>query len=428
MNALRILFFCFAGCLGLFSHAQVSITSLNELYQIADSTAFNSRIQDNALLSAELTKQASYGYIFNPRIPVNASLIDNTELPVNFIPADVFGGAPGTFREVIFGQQFISTLTITPQLDIIAPGKWEEVQMANYNLEKTKAEGNLSKRDVRNAIANYYIHYILLEKQKELLYWNIILADSIYRSVKEKVKHGMARESDANEALINVVKQKTAVQNLEAQSEKNLLQLENILGIVVEINDSWEESVDVFDNNSQFELEKLKFQKLYAQSALKASRLDHLPDLSFVSSFAYQNNSNSRFLDNNERWINSNYIGLRLTWEFPSNIQKLTELKSRRINYELASIQYEQAIISLKNKAIENKLELNRLQMEWISMKEIKLLEQENFIHALTQYEEGIIPMEKLLRVQLNKIQSELNEESAHAAWAKQIEIIRNGL
>lgn len=428
MNAVRVLFISFIAQISLSGFAQVNINHLKDLYLLADSVAFVSRIQQNALLSAELTKQAAYGNIFNPRIPVNASLIDNTELPVNFIPAEVFGGAPGTFREVVFGQQYISTLTVTPQLDIIAPGRWGEVQMAKYNLEKTKAESKLSKRDIRNALANYYFNFVLLEKQKELLQVNSLIADSIYFSIKEKVKSGIARESDANEALINATIQKNTLQNLEAQSEVILLQLENVVGVVVEINGDWDESFEVAENYSQFELEKMKFEKYYAQSALKASRLDHLPVLSFVSSFAYQNNSNARFLDNNERWINSNYVGLRLTWDFPTNVQKLTSLKSSRLNYEMASIQYEQAVINVKNKAIENKLELNRLQKEWESKKKIELLEQENFKYALAQYEKGIIPLEKLLRVQLSKIQSELNEESAHAAWAKQVEIIRNGL
>jgi OMF family outer membrane factor len=44
---------------------------------------------------------------FNPRASVNYAATDNTQLPVNFFPAEVFGGTPGTFKEVGSGQQYV---------------------------------------------------------------------------------------------------------------------------------------------------------------------------------------------------------------------------------------------------------------------------------------------------------------------------------
>ncbi|MDZ7936472.1 MAG: hypothetical protein U5M51_16235 [Emticicia sp.] len=41
----------------------------------------------------------------NPCANVGYAMTDNLQLPVNFLPAEVFGGLAGTFREVRFGQQ-----------------------------------------------------------------------------------------------------------------------------------------------------------------------------------------------------------------------------------------------------------------------------------------------------------------------------------
>ncbi len=410
------------------SVAQIQVTSLQDLYQLADTAAFSLKIQRQELTVAKLTKQASYGNILNPRLPINASLIDNTELPVNFIPAEVFGGAPGTFREVVFGQQYISTLTVTPQLDLIAPGRWGEVRMAEVNYEKVQIQGDLTKRDIRNALGSYYFTLIHLEVQKQLLEKNYLIADSIYQAVQAKEKEGLVRQSDVNEAQIFLLQQTNLINNNQKQYDATLLLLENLIGKKVKIAGVIESSELPSNSNDSREIDLRRLDMLYAKSAWRAAKLDQLPVLSFVSSFAYQNNSNERFFDNNQRWINSNYIGLRLTWDFPTNVQKLTNARNQKLRFGIASTQYEQTLLSTKNKGLEQQLEWNRVEKELRSLSEIRLLEQANFEFALDQFNQGLIPLERLLQVQLNKIQAEINEHAAKASLALQTAIINNGL
>ena len=408
--------------------SQTPVNGLQELYQLADSTAFSLKIQKQELRVAKLTKQASYGNIFNPRLPINASIIDNTELPINFIPAEVFGGAPGTFREVVFGQQYISTLTVTPQLDLIAPGRWGEVRMAEVNYEKVQVNGIITQRDIRNTLCSYYYTILHLEAQRQLLEENYSIADSIYRAVQAKANEGLVRQSDVNEAQIFLLQQSNLLNNNQKQYESTLLQLENVIGRKVQVAGSIEstEIPSILKDSRELDLKRLEM--LYAKSAWRASKLEQLPVLSFVSSFAYQNNSNDRFFDSNQRWINSNYIGLRLTWDFPTNIQKLTNVRNQKLKFNMASTQYEQTLLSVKNKELEQQLEWSRLEKELKSISEIRLLEQANFGFALDQYNQGLIPLERLLQVQLNKIQAEVNEHAAKASLALQTAIINNGL
>ena len=71
----------------------------------------NDIIQQNL---AELTRKTAVGNAFNPRIPVSAQVIDNMNLQTNYIPAEVFGGLPGSFREITMGLQYVSTFNIQP--------------------------------------------------------------------------------------------------------------------------------------------------------------------------------------------------------------------------------------------------------------------------------------------------------------------------
>jgi OMF family outer membrane factor len=77
------------------------------------------QLNQEQLQMAELTERASWANTLNPRIPTTASWLNNTDLPVNFIPGQIFGGPEGSFREVTFGQQYITSFTAGPQFDIV---------------------------------------------------------------------------------------------------------------------------------------------------------------------------------------------------------------------------------------------------------------------------------------------------------------------
>ena len=60
---------------------------------------------------------------FNPRGNATASATDNLQLPTNYLPAQIFGGVPGTFKETQFGHfgiYNILNMTIMEKLNDIA--------------------------------------------------------------------------------------------------------------------------------------------------------------------------------------------------------------------------------------------------------------------------------------------------------------------
>jgi outer membrane protein TolC len=428
MSKVRFIGLAIISLLGLPLKAQVKIVQLDELYALADTMSFACRVQKSENDIAELAKNVSYANALNPRIPIHASIIDNTELPVNFIPSEVFGGSPGTFREIVFGQQYISTITATPQFDLVSPSKWAEVQMAKVFLEKAQVQGEVAKRDLRNVLSSYYYKLVELEEQAKILYKNVALSDSILAAVQQRFVSGLARESEANEAYVFLLKQENEYERTKVQQRMLLLQLENLLGVEIEVKGTLVvPNVGELDTISK-ERQLVKLELAYSKSALRASRWDQLPVLSFVSSFSFQNNSNRQFFDDDERWINSNYIGLRLSWDFPTNVQKNLQVRSKQLNYRIAQLRYQQSVLVLKNKITENDLELERLRSLVLRLGEIRELEFRNFDFAKVQYEQSLLSIDRLLQVQLNALQAELNENAAKASLAIQAALINNGL
>lgn len=125
------------------------------------------QLNQEQLRMAELTEQASWLNTLNPRIPTTGSWINNTDLPVNFIPGQVFGGPEGSFREITFGQQYISSFTAAPQLDLVNIAKWQDVRAAKANTKVVAAEGIMNRIKLLEQVNFLYCGIVQLKKQRK---------------------------------------------------------------------------------------------------------------------------------------------------------------------------------------------------------------------------------------------------------------------
>ncbi len=88
--------------------AQDSISSQHHEFSIQQSVDYaqkNNMQVKNALLAVQLQKEVnneirSAAY---PQVNGSFSFVDNIKLPISLVPAEFFGGTPGTFEKFPFG-------------------------------------------------------------------------------------------------------------------------------------------------------------------------------------------------------------------------------------------------------------------------------------------------------------------------------------
>ena len=81
------------------------------LQQAIDYASKNNVQVKNALLDVQIQQQTNRevtGTAY-PQISANGSLVYNAKLPVSLVPAEFFGGAPGTFEKLAFGVKWGAT-------------------------------------------------------------------------------------------------------------------------------------------------------------------------------------------------------------------------------------------------------------------------------------------------------------------------------
>ena len=158
-SLIKIIFF-----LLLFSNVKaqdsLSLKSIDDVFAYAEKNATILKISNEQVALAKYQTLISKINVFNPKGNVTASATDFLELPSNFLPAEIFGGVPSTFKEVQFGQQFISSIGITPQIDLINIQSWQKIKASKINENLSNKTQLLIKKNLFENLSMTYFSII----------------------------------------------------------------------------------------------------------------------------------------------------------------------------------------------------------------------------------------------------------------------------
>lgn len=339
---------------------------------------------------------------FNPKANVGYSLTDNFQLPVNFLPAEVFGGVPGTFKEAKLGQQYIQNLNITPQIDLINHAAWAKLQSAKTNEQLSEISNVFVRKTLSESVVAVYFSIVSNQQQLDLLVKTRQNADSILKIVENKFIQGIIRGQDVNNAKVSILMIQDKIQQVQNSIEQQYNLLKSLCDMPTETSLLVEhESISPKQENGVVLSNTLKTQQAelqikYAQNELNVSQLGYYPTLSLIGGWALQENSNNHFFDGNARWIPISYLGLKLNYGIP-DASKIAQNRVVKTNLIVAQFnaqkqknqqEFEQKQLALEyQKAIDN---------EKVT-KEILKLRSDTYQKNLNLYEQNIYPTENLI-------------------------------
>lgn len=394
--------------------AQLQITSLDTLLRYADKNSVVYKTSYQQSLLAKYTKIAALGNTINFRNPITFSATDNVLLPVSFIPAEAFGGPSGTFRQITLGQQYVSNFNFNPQIDIINPYNWAKLKSAGINEELTELNNQLTKKNLYESIAAAYYNCLSLKQQIALSERSLLTTDSLVFIVKNKYEAGIAREQDLNNATINNINLKDKLNQLKGNLNQQLNSLKILCDIPSATNITIEETLLSPSNadskpSSSLQLKYSVTQSAYAKSELRATRMSMLPVVSLVYYQGWQQNSNMQFFDNNAKWIQSKYFGVRITMPFPPEVSKLSQSYTNKVNYRIATLNSEHSKLQSEMANESLWIDYEKTKSAYETAQQVNEMKKQNFKSSLNQYKEGILPTDNLLNAFVDMINSDIN-------------------
>ncbi len=395
---------------------KIIFTSIDSVFAFAKKNAIIFQTSKEQISAAQYQTLMSKINALNPKASVTGSLTDNLQLPVSFIPAEIFGGPVGAFRQAQFGQQFISNLGVNAQIDLVNLQNWDKVKSNQTQESIQKINASINQKTLYESLSATYFNVLSIQKHIEIIDSNLINSKLVLNIVEEKQKQGLVRIQDVNQAQVNVLQ----LEEKKIQLVKNKLLQINVLKILCDL--PFDSEIEISENRNELTLNLMleskntllsqqnKLQIQFAKQELKSFNKSFYPTLSFVANWTYQSNSNEGFFHTKSSSFPVSYLSLRLNYFIPDankfaqkrSIQSqlyLSQLNSKHIqNQEL--IQNKQMDIEA-NKAFES-LQIN---------KKITFLKKDTFYKNLNIYEQNLISMDFLILSLNEKINAELNEK-----------------
>lgn len=400
-----------------FSVAQNKLVfnTLDSLFKYAEIHSFSIKTGEQEVLLAKWQKISAQAGLVNFKIQTTFSLTDNVKLPVTYFPAEAFGGEPGTFKEVTTGQQFMGNLNFAPQIDIINPVSWTKLKSAKISSKLTDINNLIVKKALFESISASYYNIVSLKEQIEISQKNLFTADTLQTIMQNKYTEGIVRQQDLNDATINKLSLADKLTQLEISLNQQYYALKVLCDIpqntelILTENAVYNQPFNLdLQTNNQLEHKSSLLKVDLAKEELRENRFAQYPTVSIVAYDGWQQNSNNQFFDSNSNWVNSQYIGLRLSMPFP-DISRFTLTKSAKINKTISELDAEHTKHENDVANIQLVLDYEKAYSQFKTANQIFLLKEENYQMASNQFNAAILSSDKLLIAFDDMLVSRLN-------------------
>lgn len=396
--------------------AQLVFPSLDALLNYTSQKSTVLKSGDIKFDQAQRAKLAAIVSIADVNGNVALNVTNNTRLPVSLFPAEVFGGTPGSFQEVQTGVQYTNNFSQSIDVKLVNASGWQNLKLAKINIDLTATDNKINRKSLYENIAITYYNLLALQEQLLSIYENRKAADTLHQIVKDRFDKGLARQQDANDALVNYINIQASADQIHYQIQQQYIALKLLCDIpeseVLSISQAVEYTEDVPTPNiavNSINWMGSQYRELSAFTSYRQLKFSILPYLS-----AFASNSNQQFstqfslLDGDVDWIKSNYVGLKIGWTIPT-ANTITQISKAKYDYLLAKQDTEHQRLKMNLDAQQLAVDFEKAQAQMRANKQIRALQSETYAKNFENYKGGILGLDQLMNSYNAMVSSQFN-------------------
>lgn len=336
-------------------------------YAMKNSYVLQNTEKDITLAQAKVWETITTGL---PQVSGTANYNMFLNLPVSLIPGEFFGGEPGTYVPVKFGQDFNSDFGFSVSQQIF-DGSWiVGVSSAELYVSLSQQAHEKTEIDIRDAVARAYYLVLISERYKTVMEENLANRKRVYEETKVYFENGFREQQDVDQLKILM----KSAENEVSRADRELLIAQTVLKYTmgynlemgITLNDNLErfvlplvnkENTFSFDltNHIDYRLATANFE--ISEKLLKLEKASYLPKLNAFYSYSKTAYSNSANLFK-EDWYPSSLIGFQATIPIFNSGQKRSKVKQAKIEVEKAETDKKYTEITLQKDYLTASAEL----------------------------------------------------------------------
>lgn len=341
--------------------------SLKEAQEYALTHAFSNRDKELEFEKAKKTINETRA-IGLPQISAGLDFTYNAKIAKQPIPAEAFGGQPGTYNYVAFGQKFSNIGNLNLNQLIFDGSYFVALQATKVVEEGARFDVQRSEIEVRRDVAQAYYGVLVTQETIEILEENIQSLQKNFEETRALYDNGFVEEQDVDQLELLVTGLENTLNRTERQYALAKMLLNFNMGryieTEIELTDETEDlmvSQEVIQE-STFKLDaNVNFQYVQtlergAELSIKNEKWKYAPTIN-----GFVRHGQSTFTDDldqtfdfNHYWIPNTSIGASLKWDLFTGLRRNAVTQKAKLELEQATLarmqtanqltmQYEQA-------------------------------------------------------------------------------------
>ncbi len=293
-----------------------------------------------------------------PQITGDVGYQNQLKQPVSLIPAEFFGGEPGTFQSVIFGPPQSANATATLRQQIFDGSYIVGVQATRAFLSYSANNKEKTQLEVRKMVTESYGNVLLAEESVAILEKNQSTLEKNLFETTKIYENGLGDEESVEQLQITLSSVQNQLKNAVRLKDITLQMLNLVMGLAIDAPTQLEDNLDdltqaqidfgILDsefnmaNNVDFKLATNLNEQRYFEWKLAKSKA--LPTLNaFVNYGASAFGSEFNFLSGDQEWFESSVLGFDLSIPIFSSFKRSASTQRAKIALEKAKTQLAEA-------------------------------------------------------------------------------------
>lgn len=335
------------------SAQNITIRSLDEVLSRAKSEGI---LAKQLLIQSESSKYdqriAASGLM--PSLNLAGTSDYNLKLPVQLIPAEIFGGPAGTYNQVRFGQPWNSSATANLEVPIFHADKYAQLKAAQANRQKSEADVQSQLNTYLQNVSQVYLSVLVLRDAFQINQELDSTAALLYQSTKARFEQQLVSQVELNRAenlMLTTFQQSNTIKANLGIAERQLTSLLGLTALNTLVIDdklsNYEKAIADNVGLNSAERFKVKSAQLAEQAArwnVKQHMFASLPKLSFNSRYTYANQSETLFSGTGTNF-DFGTVGLSISVPLFKGLSLHSQRNKAKLQSTIASLQLNQTMI-----------------------------------------------------------------------------------
>jgi outer membrane protein len=343
-----------------------------------------------------------------PQVSGSANYNWFLNLPVSLIPGEFFGGDPGSYIPVKFGQDFNSDFGLSVNQLIFDGSYIVGVGSAQLYVDLALQANEKTEIDIREAVTQAYYMVLISERYKEVMLENQANTERLYNETKIYFENGFRESQDVDQLKILLKNAENEVLRSERELAIAKIVLKYTMGYNLDADIELADQIESFvlpligeQNRIQLDISKHIDYRMAAssfessQKLLKLEQVAYLPRLSGFFSYTKTSYGNEANLLKNE-WYPSSLVGLQASIPIFNSGMKQARVKQAKLELEKAATQQKLTELTLQRDYLTAKAQMETARDRFINDRENRDLAKSILDKSHIKFNNGMISSAEL--------------------------------